>query len=80
MTDNGNDIYGNVIQNAKDIQRLETCASIQSQINKNHRKAGMLSSLSTMILGGVVLIMLKAIDKLQERIEKLEKEKDTIKE
>ena len=82
-TNNNYDICGHVIQNAKDIQALKTQVDFNEviregyqRINDNkfdeHRKAGLCTAISTIILGGCFLIMISCIDTLQKRVKKLE--------
>ena len=83
-----NDIYGNVIQNAKDIKDLQFELSCQNSINNFEQKryentdkrlhsqsiAGKMLSISVMLLGGVVMMLSSTINRMNDRIEKLEEE------
>lgn len=73
-----NDIYGHVIQNAKDIQTLSTNMDVQNQINKSHSTAGILTSISVMLLGVCTWVITSAVEDIQKRLKKLEEEKSTI--
>lgn len=73
-----NDMYGHVIQNAKDIQYLKTCKDVQNQINNNQSTAGIMTSISVMILGVCTWVISGAMNNMQKRLKKLEEEKNTI--
>lgn len=86
-----NDIYGNVIQNAKDIKELQCQMNYQNVINdmdskniinldrraKLHNLAGRLTCISMMLLAGITWALSKTVDKITDRVEKLE-EKNVI--
>jgi len=86
-----NDIYGNVPQNTKDIKELQCQMDYQNAINdmdskniinldrrvKLHNRAGMITCISMMLLTGMTWVLSKTVDKITERVEKLE-EKNVI--
>ena len=69
-----NNIYGHVIQNAKDIQTLGTRILEQDRINKKLSTAGVLTSASMMLLGVCVWYVASFVDKLEKRVKHLEEE------
>ena len=87
-----NDICGHVVQNAKDINDLQwkmgcqneminiqnNCLEHHTKCLNRHRLAGMLTCASVTILGLVTLAIQSAFNRLTDRVNKLEEEKEAI--
>lgn len=82
-----NDIYSDVIQNAKDIKNLQFemhCQNAMNDIDEirfkninkklhNHKKAGLSTAIGVFMLGCWTIMVTKVINNIYERLTNLEK-------